>query len=175
MNKTIRLIIAAFIIFGFLAAPAAATAKAEKIPISGVCWIIGFSGDNIRYWDTNNGSHWRHALWLIQCEYNDPRLPQYILSDDNWNLRWDADGDVAHTHSASISTDDVGNPDNLWQGHAEAQAVALTYEDDLWNLTIHAVMEGLGIYQGYLFTSTWQSTPEGIYLVEGELLIPSGK
>jgi hypothetical protein len=176
MKSTTRFLVIVFLILGMLMTSFPAAAEAEHIPVSGACWIIGWvDNPDFRYWDTNNGSHWRHAGWLIQCDLNDPRLPQYLVGDDNWNLRWDEDGDVSHSHGYSFSTDEFGNPTNLWEGHVEAQALALTYEDDLWNMTDHIVMKGLGIYQGYLFTSTWHSTPEGIYLVEGELLVPNGK
>ena len=74
------------------------TAKSESTTVTGTCTIIGSSMEegwgidlpadpDFRIWWNENGIiHWRNALWLFECDYDDDRLDGYMLVSDNWNV-----------------------------------------------------------------------------------------
>lgn len=146
-------------------------------PVSGVCIIIKESGDglpydpNYRVWYKDDWSmgHWRHNLFLFDCDFTDDRLDGYQIVSDSWNFINTPNGEyLAITMGTSHSADVNGNPLDLWEASHNGR-----YDQD-WNYTSHTIYKGRGIYQGllvkFLVTSPVGAFP--LVYFDGELLDP---
>jgi hypothetical protein len=173
MNKRIFVILLTAILLLISAFPVAA--EANHTPFTGRCEIIKGGGDEMpndprnRYWQNKYGSveHWRYQLWLLHCDWSDERLPEYLLTVDNWNMSWNDGRYIAVAHAKGYSSNVDGNITELWQ------ATSREFLDWEWNYRAEVTMNGGGIYQGLLAKVTWRNVPdEEYYQIEGVLIEP---
>jgi hypothetical protein len=171
LNK--RLIWIVFITAVLLAASVfPAAAEAEKIPVSGQCFIIAYppwfgeleQHPDYRIWFPNDMEFYRYQLIHFYCDFSDDRLDGYFLGIDHRNIFINGNGafqdrEFGHTYSA----DAEGNITDLWF------ITGIGYTDSEGNWVLNMKMNGIGVNQGLHAKLSW-TTVDYNYFLEGELL-----
>lgn len=163
MNKTTRFIIGALLILGMLRAPVAATAEAEKITITGTCWIVTLlDSPDLRVLENWKGSTYntRNLNFGLHCNYSVDALSgnwvSVVHSNDN------PSGGAANNYTYTADENWVSN--GRWDGHVIGGP-------DVFIVQVNGHNE----YQGWLVKGTMEWAEDGSLAVDGELLIPGGE
>ena len=170
MNRRLAVTLLTIILLLITAFPG--MAKSETKPINGTCTIIAGGGmgeglpvnPKFRFWEPNGAGHWRNALWLFQCYFDDDRLDEYMIASDNWNTFTNLNKEIAaQTFGQVFSADEEKNITDFWKGSY------IGVNDQTWVLTNTTTYHGLGINKGLIARFFFIQIDEGVYSVTGEL------
>lgn len=149
MNKRFAVIFLTLILLMVSVFPV--SAKTTRTVFTGTCYFMEEppSPDVRDKYTDGNGYHIRNEVQLMDCIFSDPRLPQYVWLNVNWDVKFYFDSPVwiiGHDYGETTFKDASGNV--FWDGMYNG------FFDEEGNYQNMTILKGVGVNKGLQIQAT---------------------